>query len=200
MSKVEKKESLGFIFGCKETVKNIDENNKTSFSVKFIHGTSKKYPKKYEKYKDFYCQEVFVGAFSEIYFNPELFKQAFNHELKEHQENSFYKETFENRRYYFNYPITEEQYASLSSFSMAHLHMDIVKKWENESVLEKTLNETIGVYFKNDSRPILDIYRDYENVSVYIYNKEIEESLGEMPFTVSKENKDANQQSKKMKM
>ena len=83
---------------------------------------------------------------------------------------------------------------------MAHLHMDIFKKWENESVLEKTLNETIGVYFKNDSRSILDIYRDYENVSVYIYNKEIEESLGEIPFTVSKENKDANQQSKKMKM
>ena len=47
---------------------------------------------------------------------------------------------------------------------------------------------------------ILDIYRDYENVSVYIYNKEIEESLGERPFTDSKENKDEKQQSKKMKM
>ena len=83
---------------------------------------------------------------------------------------------------------------------MAHLHMDIMKKWENDSVLEKTLNETIGVYFKNDSRPILEIYKDYQNVSTYLYNKDIQEALGELPFTISTENNSNTQSSKKMKM
>lgn len=172
-----KVESLGFLFGFKETEKTADN----TFTVKFKSGSSKKFPSKYQKFKDFWATEIFAGQTSEIYINPTKFKEYVNIELKEvEQDKSFFEEQYRNRRYYFDYDITFNQYAALNSFSMAHLHVNLYERWENDKVLSEVLDSTIGKEFKNDKRSMLEIYEDYKKVSDYIYNKEIAQSLGEL--------------------
>ncbi len=178
----ENKNSLGFIFGFKES-----EQNGNSIVVKFKSGISKKFPNKYKNFKDFYAMEILEGQTSDIYINPQNFKDFFNLEMKEFSgDRTFSSEQFEQRRYYFDYPISKEQYSALNSFSMAHLHVNMYEKWENDDILRNALKETVGEYFKKDNRDVLDIYKSYQQVSEFIYNKEISAALGEPESTPKK--------------
>lgn len=172
--------SLGFIFGYKDTSSEKTSDGKTVFNVKFKSGISDKFPNKFKNFKDFWSQEILMGQTSQIYIQPEEFLSYFKHEFEDFFKNhiEFNKETFESRRYFFNYPINIEQYAALSSFSMAHLHLNLYQKWESDSVLSDTLSKSISEVFKNDPRPILEIYNDYKEVSAFIYDKEVSDSLG----------------------
>lgn len=53
------------------------------------------------------------------------------------------------------------------------------QRWENDSSLSQTLEKTIGSFFENDSRTVLQIYEQYKEVSAYIYDKETSLALGE---------------------
>jgi len=190
MKKDKKQESLGFIFGYKDGSQSKNENNQNVIRISFKSGISKKFPSKYENFKDFWAQEIFVGQTSDIYVNLDYFKEAFNQELKEitdnlKSEHSYYKEVFEQRKYYFDYDINAEQLAGLTSFSMAHMHIPY-QKWENEQVFEQALKECIGDLFKKENRTILEIYNNYKDVSEYIYNKETADALGEPIVNASK--------------
>jgi hypothetical protein len=184
MKKKKEQESLGFIFGYKEGSSYKNENNQDVISISFKSGISKKFPSKFEKFKDFWAQEIFLGQVSELYVNLEFFKDAFNKELKEitndlTSEYSYYSEVFSHRKYHFDYDISQEQLAALTAFSMAHLYTTY-QKWENQTALEQALQECIGDFFKNDKRSLLEVYENYKQVSEFIYNKDLEETLGEL--------------------
>lgn len=173
--KEEKNKSLGFLFGFKET----EKNNDNSFTISFKSGISKKYPSKYSNKKDFWSEEIFEGQTTELYINPKILKQAFQLEMKDLAKNhSFEEQRFNERKWFFDYSITLEQYFALTSFSMAHLHENLYKKWENDEVLTKVLQETIGNFFKNDTRDILSIYKNYEETALKIYDYETEKTIG----------------------
>lgn len=184
MKKNKDQESLGFIFGYKEGSTYKNDNNQDVFTISFKSGISKKFPTKFQKFKDFWAEEIFLGQVSELYVNLEHFKGAFNKELKEitddlSSDHSYYKEVFDKRKYYFDYDINHEQLAALTSFSMAHLYTTY-QKWENQAILTEALKECIGDLFKNNKRSILEVYENYKEVSEYIYNKDISEALGEL--------------------
>lgn len=169
MEKNEK--SLGFLYGYKETKM---EDGK--FSVFFKRGFSEKYPKKFEKFKDFWSEQIFLGQTSNLFLNPKEFIEAFKIELKEQEQ---YRSDFEKRKYLFNYDINFDQYKVLNAFSMAFLHVNMYQTWETEKVLENVLEQTIKKEFINDKRGLLEIYNDFKKTSEVIYNKEISEALGE---------------------
>jgi hypothetical protein len=184
MRKDKKQESLGFIFGYKESGSYKNENNQNVFTVSFKSGTSKKFPSKFQKFKDFWAEEIFPGQVSELYVNLEYFKEAFNQELKEitddlNSEHSYYKESYNKQKYYFDYDIKHEQLAALSAFSMAHLHT-AHQKWENDKVFEEALKACIGDLFKDNKRSIAEVYENYKEVSTYIYNRDVAEALGNL--------------------
>lgn len=183
-------QSLGFVFGYKETTVNKDNDSKTSFSVSFKNGVSKTFPSKFQKFKDFWSQEIVVGQVSDIFIQPLEFIEHFNKEIKEfnHENNlSFNLANYEERRYCFEPFISFEQYGALQSFSMAHLYINMYQNWENNDVLSQTLEKTIGSFFLKDSRDVLTIYNQYKEVSAYIYEKETASALGEhVPFNTNK--------------
>lgn len=183
MKKNKEQESLGFIFGYKESSSYKNENNQDVFTVSFKGGTSKKFPSKFQKFKDFWAEEIFPGQVSKLYVNLEYFKEAFNKELTEitqelNSDNSFYKEQFNKNKYYFDYDITHEQLAALTSFSISHLYTTY-QKWESDEKLDEALKACIGDLFKNNNRSVVEIYDNYKEVSTYIYNRDISEALGE---------------------
>lgn len=173
--KKEENKSLGFLFGFKDSTKN----NDNSFTIKFKNGIATKFPAKYKNMKDFWSQEIFEGQKSDVYINPEVFKKAFELEISEiNKDLNYFKQQFQERRYFFDYDITEIQYFSLTSFSMAHLHINPYEKWESDAILKKTLEETIGGKFTTGDRTILEIYNNYQETSEAIYNKETSDTLG----------------------
>jgi hypothetical protein len=183
MKKNKEQESLGFVFGYKEGSSYKNEKNQDVFTISFKSGVSKKFPSKFEKFKDFWAQEIFPGQVSELFINLEYFKNAFSTELKAitndlTSEGSYYSEVFSHRKYYFDYEISQEQLTGLTAFSMAHLYTTY-QRWENQKVLEQALQECIGDLFKKNKHSLLEIYENYKQVSEYIYNKELDEALGE---------------------
>ena len=172
--KKENKKSLGFIFGFKETISNEDN----SFTVSFKTGISNKFPSKYSNKKDFWSEEIKEGQVSNIYINPEVFKEAYNKEIEDISKDKFFhEEQYNKRKYFFDYKIKKEQYNALTAFSMAHLHINVYEKWENDSTITKTLEETIGQYFSTENRDIKEIYNNYQETSLMIYEKETSEAL-----------------------
>lgn len=69
MKQVHNPQSLGFVFGYKETISNKENDGKTSFTVSFKHGVSKAFPSKFQKFKDFWSQEIVVGQISDIFIS-----------------------------------------------------------------------------------------------------------------------------------
>lgn len=186
MTKENKKESLGFLFGYKESTSNI-KNGNTTFNISFKTGTSKKFPTKFKNLKDFWAKEFFIGDSSELYINPKNFEDVFNQELQEFnndlklEKNSFYLESYNQKRFFFDYTITIEQFVSLNAFSMAHLSFPY-QKWENDDELLKTLQNCIGKHFNYNTKSLLDIYNNYKDVIQFIYNEDIKKALGDFEF------------------
>lgn len=180
-----KKKSLGFIFGFKES-----SNNNNVISIVFKSGISNKFPNKYKHTKDFWVEEIFVGQFSDIYINPKNFKKLFNIELnkllEDESKKDFNFEHFQKSRYNFDYPISFEQYNYLNSFSMTNLYCNLHERWENDTVLKNTLKETMGSLFNTDKRDILDFYKEYQKVSQFIYEKEVDTELSESKIVIKK--------------
>lgn len=183
-------QSLGFVFGYKETTINKENDGKTSFIVSFKTGISKTFPSKFQKFKDFWSQEIVVGQVSDIFIQPLEFIEYFNKETKEfnHENNLLFNlANYEERRYFFEPFISFEQYGALQSFSMAHLYINMYQNWENNDVLSQTLEKTIGSFFLKDSRDVLTIYNQYKEVSAYIYEKETASALGDdVPLSANK--------------
>jgi hypothetical protein len=170
-----KKQSLGFLYGFKETESCTNENGEMSISISFKQGWSCSFPKKYKDCNDFYAQEIFVGDYSELFYNPDEFKRVFEYELNDSIEYhaEYYSDIFEKRKFYFTYAITKIQYLVLNAFNQAYLHMNCTERWESDFVKEQVLTEIVRPYFEDDSRSILEICQEFEQICADIYAAEI---------------------------
>lgn len=184
MNNIEKKESLGFLFGFKETSQL--ENN--SFVIEFKHGISKKYPKKYELKKDFYVNEVFSGDYSPLHINIFELKKAYQSELdNNNQDNRFCKELFKIREELYNPKISFEQYVAFTSLDYALMnfnlmHQDFFSVGEKKEILKEILAD------KFSNQNIIELYENHNAIGTYLYNKSLTEFNDEFKIiqTVSK--------------
>ncbi len=177
-----KKESLGFIYGYKET----EEVSANKFVVKHMSGISKKYPKKLEKKKDFYATEVFVGDTFELFHNNKEFIDVYSKELKQIvRQGSYYNELYEERKNNYAEPITKEQYFALTAFDYVSLNF-IGKNFSTDEQKISLLQETVGQFFPNlDSKKLDDIYNEHKRVCQFVYEQELDLFFNETPKTKS---------------
>ena len=173
-----KKESLGFIYGYKETQSNTDK----TFTVHFLHGVSKKYPKKFEKKKDFYAEEIFVGDNFELFINKNDLLEVFSKELNSLlQENSYYNELYDQRKSHYINPPTKEQYFALTSFDYSMLNF-IGKSFESEKDFGNALQDSVGQFFnKKTDTELLTLYEEHKSVSKHIYENELDLFFNDSP-------------------
>lgn len=171
MNKKEKKHnnSLGFIYGFKESSKK-----EKSIKVSLICGISKKYPKEFEKNKDFFTEEIFEGDYFELFYNNIDYIESFTKEINEILNNSdFYSELFEQRKHYYLNTPNKEQYFSLIAFDYAALNF-ICKSFENDGQLSDVLQKTVGQFYENPNSEILiSLHEEHRGIGEYIYNKEL---------------------------
>lgn len=173
-----KKESLGFIYGYKDT----EQVSTNKFVVKTMSGVSKKYPKKLEKKKDFYATEIFVGDTFELFYNTKEFIDAYTKELKQIiKSGSYYNELYEERKYNYAEPITKEQYFALTAFDYVSLNF-MGKSFANDEQKSSLLQETVGQFFSNtNAKKLDDIYTEHKRVCQFVYEQELDLFFNEMP-------------------
>lgn len=160
------KNILGYVFGFKGSK---DTSKPNSFCITFTHGISDNYPKEYEKKKDFWCQEVRVGDYSELYANDQLVKESFEEHVRNDIEGDgreFYVNLFENERigYFQDTDIDLEKYLILQA--VAGMHCDF--SFSHQFVTDDQINQLLASYGLNT-----EIYHRYQDISEQIYNDEI---------------------------
>lgn len=173
----ENKPSLGYVYGYKES-----ESNGNQITVKFIHGTSFKYPKKLEKKKDFYAEEIFEGDSFELYYNKEEFINIFSKEIKQILNNKdYYSDLYEQRKEHYFVQPTKEQYFALTAFDYAILNF-IGKNFESENQKSELLQHTVGQFYGEKNLAVLEsLHDEHRNVSEYVYEQELSLFFNEIP-------------------
>ncbi len=174
------KESLGFIYGYKESQLNTDK----SYSVRFIQGVSSKYPKKFEKKKDFYTEEIFTGDKFELFINKNDFMEVFTKELNLLlKDPSYYNELYDTRKVYYTNQPTKEQYFALTAFDYSMLNF-MGKSFDSDQYLVNTLQSSMGQFFnKKTDKELFSLYTEHKAVSLHIYEKEIDLCFNDSPKT-----------------
>lgn len=163
---------LGFLFGYKETVQ-IEPNK---FSVKFMHGTSEKFPSKYKNKKDFYADPIYEGQVSELFINTDEFKRVYDNQLEEvNTHKSHYIERFHKKKYLMP-KMSEEQYLEFQAFSYSFL--DFIYKHVDDEV-EKTLLKKCLSSFNLTDDELLNTYKEYKQACSIIYEKDLKRALGD---------------------
>ncbi len=165
---IKMKNVIGYVFGYREIV---SENNMITVSTK--SGVCDTYPTEYADKEDFWCNEVRDGEYDDRYIDPSVIISTYETEYQEWLDHNHYDE----RKCYFSYDISREQYHSLYCFNMAMLYAYMTSIWESDDVLIETLEKTVNkdnIFTGN----ILDIYKDFNECMSKAYENELKMCLG----------------------
>jgi len=168
-----KKESLGYLFGYKET-KQTEENQ---FTVKFIHGVSKSFPSKYKNKKDFYAEEFFVGDTSELFINIDALKFYVMNELINIKEDAaYYDEMYEKSKYSFITEMPKEMFLELQAFSYGMINF-MYQTFESDAKKASALKMSCPSFEKLTDEEALKKYAEYNISASNAYDDDIERAL-----------------------
>lgn len=153
---------IAYVFSGKKTTQ---EGN--TVSVKFIHGVSDTFPHKHKKMKDFHCQEMHEGDFSEIYMPHDELVNLF--ELHYAAVVGNLGDTWE--KYQYRYNLTRDQWYALTALSLLHTDLAFSHlKIEEEEQFTITL---LPGYLSVPEHEIIPMIQSFSEVSTQIYDDEI---------------------------
>lgn len=165
MKKTKDENLLGYWFGFKESTQSAPNQ----FTVTFKEGLSNKYPKEHKKKKDFWCQEIRVGDYSDLYADDQLLRESFEHHIREDVEGEgleFYVNLYNQERigYFQDTPIDLDKYLILTAMAGAHCDFSFAR----QIVTDDQINALLKPYGMD-----ADLYNHYGNISERIYDDEI---------------------------
>lgn len=147
-----KKQILGYYYEYKHTV-----SEQNCFTVKFVCGISLSNPKKYAKFKDYYCQVICSGDYSPLHADTVLLDEAFakhEHGYDEDSERFLQLQSF---GYYAH--ISYGEYCLFAALSYVSTMFEMAHQQVPESWIQSKIHDVAEYkYYRQES---ILIYRNW---------------------------------------
>ncbi len=162
------KKLIGYVFGYKDSEK-INDN---SFRIRTVTGTSEIYPKQFATMKDFFADAIREGDFTPLFIEPRLAEEAFAKEIKiMTDEFTFWADVQDERRHYYEFEYTVEQFIALNALSMMKFHF-IPQAFADKETELAVKTKLISPYFEGYPQPLEMVIQDFETGSAAAYDAE----------------------------
>lgn len=163
---------LTYIFGYKTT----SETAPGCFSVKFVTGMSKTFPKAYANKKDFWSTAIHEGDFSPLNAEEDDLAKCFaKYHAEFQQSDSFYHDLWANgRKFWYEEFCSKDQWIALTAMSLAQGDFAFSHMTVDDALVGKVMAGVLG----GAEGEALELMSKHRVVAEAIYDDELRRAFG----------------------